>query len=77
MGDWALYASSVGKINRLETLQIIGTGKIIIHQLQKYVLKKQKNTEILIDEKDFNTKYKVLLQCDIIFQMYNCVTYWS
>ena len=69
MGDWALYASSVGKINRLETLQIIGTGKII-HQLQKYVLKKQKNTEILIDEKDFNTKYKVLLQCDIIFQMY-------
>ena len=70
MEDWALYASSTGKINRLEKLQVIGTGKIIIHQLQKYVLKKQRNTEILIEEKDFNTKYKVSLQCDIIFQIY-------
>ena len=70
MQDWVLYASSMGKINRLEKLQVIGTGKIIIHQLQKYVLKKQKYTEILIEEKDFNTKYKVSLQCDIIFQIY-------
>ena len=34
------------------------------------MLKKQRNTEILIEEKDFNTKYKVSLQCDIIFQIY-------
>ena len=69
MGDWALYASSEGKINRLEKLQIIGLGKVIIHQLEKYMLKKEKNTEILIDEKDFNTKYKVSLRYDIKFKI--------
>ena len=53
MDDWALYASSEGTINRLETLLVIGLGKIIIHQLEKYMLKKEKNTEILIEEKDF------------------------
>ena len=69
MGDWVLYASFLGKINRLEKLQIIGTGKIIIHQLEKCMLKKEKNTEILIKEKDFNTKYKVSLRYDIKFKI--------
>ena len=69
MDDWALYASSEGTINRLETLWVIGLGKIIIHQLEKYMLKKEKNTEILIEEKDFNTKYKVSIRYDIKFKI--------
>ena len=69
MDDWALYASSEGIINILETLWVIGLGKIIIHQLEKYMLKKEKNTEILIEEKDFNTKYKVSLRYDIKFKI--------
>ena len=61
MANWVLYIISKGKINKLEKLQVIGLGKIIIHQLEKYMLKKKENTEILIEEKDFNTKYKVSL----------------
>ena len=68
-GNWALYASSVGKINRLETFHIFGLGKIIFYQLEKYMLKKEKNTKILIEEKDFNTEYKVLLHYDIKFEI--------
>ena len=69
MGDWTLSALFVGKINRLETLQVIGMGLIIIDQFEKYMLKKEKNTEILIEEKDFNTKYKVSVRYDIKFQI--------
>ena len=42
MRDWALYASCEGKINKLEILQVIGLGTIIIHQLEKYMPKMEK-----------------------------------
>ena len=69
MGDWALYASSEGKINKLEKLQVIGLGTMIIHQFEKYMPKMEKNTEILIEEKDFNMNYKVSLRYDIKFKI--------
>ena len=69
MGDWALYASSEGKINKLEKLQVIGLGTVIIHQFEKYMPKMEKNTEILIEEKDFNMNYKVSLRYDIKFKI--------
>ena len=69
MKDWALYASSEGKINKLEKLQVIGLGTIIIHQLEKYMPKMEMNTEILIEEKDFNTKYKLSLRYNIKFKI--------
>ena len=69
IGNLALYASFVGKINRLETLRILGLGKIVFHQLEKYMPRKENDNSrrkvILIEEKDFNTKYKVILQYDI------------
>ena len=64
-----MYIIFEGKINKLEKLQVIGLGKIIIHQLEKYMLKKEENTEILIEEKYFNTKYKVSLRYDIKFKI--------
>ena len=67
--DCALYASFEGNINRLESLHISGLGEIIVNHLENYTIKKEKYTEIKIEKKDFNTKYKIALQYDINFNI--------
>ena len=62
-----MYASYIGKINKLEGLKLSGLGHIITNYLEKYSLWKEKNTEILIEEKDFNTKYEISFRYDIKF----------
>ena len=68
-GDLTLYATSMGKINRLEILYIYGLGKIIIYQLEKYMLEKKRNTQIVKEETNFNINYIVTLQYDIKFNI--------
>ena len=69
LGNWTLYTSYVGKINKLEGLKLSGLGTIITNYLEKYSLRKEENTEILIEEKDFNTKYEISFRYDIKFNM--------
>ena len=66
--DWTSYASFVGKINKLERLKFSGLGRIMVNYI--YGLQKnEKNTEIIIKEKDFNTKYDISLRYDIKFNI--------
>ena len=69
MDNWTLYASHIGKINRLEELKFAGMGKIITNHLEKYSLNKEVDTIIIIEEKDFNTKYDISLRHDIKFNI--------
>ena len=64
-----MYESYSGKINKLEKLEFSGLGKIITKHLEKYSLKKEENTEIFIEERDFNTKYKISIRYDIKFNI--------
>ena len=64
MRNWALYASYVGKINRLEALHVLGKGILIENHLDKYKQKQEKYNKIVIEEKDFQTKYKVIVHDD-------------
>ena len=58
-----LHSTYVGKINRLELFHVLGKGILIEHYLHKN--KKQekyrKSNRIVIEEKDFQTKYKVVV----------------
>ena len=66
MENWALYASYMGKINRLEAFGITGTGKIVVNHMDKYIQKQEKNNKIIIEEeKDFQTKYDIMVQDDV------------
>ena len=68
-GYWSLYTLYVGKLNKLEGLKFSGLGKIITNNLETYSLRKEENTEILIEEKDFNTKYEISFRYDIMFNI--------
>ena len=62
--SWVLHSTYVGKINRLEIFHILGKGILIEHHLHKITQKQEKyrkSNRIVIEEKDFQTKYKVVV----------------
>ena len=69
MENWALYSTYVGIINRLESFQVFGMGKIITKHLDKHTQKKEKYTKIIIEEKDFHTYYKVTVKDDVTLRV--------
>ena len=71
IGNFPLYASYEGKINRLEDFQASGIGRIISDLIDKYTQKQGKYTKIIIKGKgnNFYTKYRVLIRDDVIFRV--------
>ena len=69
MENWALYSTYVGVINRLESFQVLGMGKIITKHLDKHTQKQEKYTKIIIEEKDFHTFYKVTVKDDVTLRV--------
>ena len=54
----------MGKINRLELFHVLGKGILIEHHLHKNTQRQEKyrkSNRIVIEEKDFQTKYKVVV----------------
>ena len=59
-----LHSTYVGKINRFELFHVLGKGILIEHHLHKITLKQEKyrkSNRIVIEEKDFQTKYKIVV----------------
>ena len=64
MRNFVLHSTYVGKINRLELFHVLGKGILIEHHLHNNTQKQEKyrkSNRIVIEEKDFQTKYKVVV----------------